>query len=529
MTALGVLMRRRFVPIILALACTLAAVCALWPPGASASPLVWTPQISGTEEWLEGITFAGPSTGWIVGDGGTILHTENGGQTWAPQASGSQYDLSSVVFVGSSLGWAVGGAGTIIHTMDGGDSWAPQDSQTPWSLNEVDFASQTEGWAAGNGMILHTGNGGASWEKDTLPARPPGVSSYWFEAIDFVGANDGWAAGWDGVILHSPDGGATWAVQSTPVANDLEDVFFLDSQNGWAVGVDGTILHTTNGGASWGQQNTPVTEDVNAVWFGDALTGWAVGDSGTLLHTTDGGATWLAQTLSSTYYLRDVTFTGPNSGWAVGLSGDVLHTASPAGLSFTVSPATVAYNGTVVARGTLLDAAAVPLPGRTVVLDRSYDGSHWTALRSLVSATGSYATSVKIVRKTYFRLRFAGDAGYAPAVSSKRSAICRASVTPPAVPSYVRSGVRVTAYGYVRPQHTSARSSMIVYLYRYQSGKWRLRATTSVYSGTNVVGATRYGVRIYILNLRGKWRVAAAHADADHVRTMSAYRYFVVR
>ena len=54
------------------------------------------PFISG---YLSSITFSGDwRTGWIVGSDGTILKTEDGGETWMPRPSGTSNSLQSVTF-----------------------------------------------------------------------------------------------------------------------------------------------------------------------------------------------------------------------------------------------------------------------------------------------------------------------------------------------------------------------------------------------------------------------------------------------
>jgi hypothetical protein len=39
-------------------------------------------QTSGTTEWLHSVYFTDKNTGWVVGDGGAISHTTNGGATF---------------------------------------------------------------------------------------------------------------------------------------------------------------------------------------------------------------------------------------------------------------------------------------------------------------------------------------------------------------------------------------------------------------------------------------------------------------
>ena len=45
------------------------------------------------------VSFVDPQTGWVVGHGGAILHTTNGGKTWTAQQAGDTYDLEAVQFV----------------------------------------------------------------------------------------------------------------------------------------------------------------------------------------------------------------------------------------------------------------------------------------------------------------------------------------------------------------------------------------------------------------------------------------------
>src|SRR6266581_320953 len=75
---------------------------------------------SGTTVTLYGIVFASPTAGWVVGSGGTILATTNGGASWKPQKSGSRENLYDVAFPAPRVGWAVGANGTILKTTDGG-------------------------------------------------------------------------------------------------------------------------------------------------------------------------------------------------------------------------------------------------------------------------------------------------------------------------------------------------------------------------------------------------------------------------
>ncbi|MGD9584621.1 MAG: WD40/YVTN/BNR-like repeat-containing protein [Lysobacterales bacterium] len=77
--------------------------------------------------------------------------------------------------------------------------------------------------------------------------------------------NQAWAVGHDGVILHSNDGGLSWQRQRAepfdPDSEDLKsgapllDVLFTDSQHGFAVGAYARLLVTEDGGNNWTQRN----------------------------------------------------------------------------------------------------------------------------------------------------------------------------------------------------------------------------------------------------------------------------------
>lgn len=110
------------------------------------------------------IDFPGEETGWVVGDAGTILKTDDGGVTWEKQESGVSNALLAVDFVDTSIGFAVGKSGRILRTLDGGSTWATLDSGTQKRLSAVCFVSASRGWVVGkSGVRLRTANGGRTW------------------------------------------------------------------------------------------------------------------------------------------------------------------------------------------------------------------------------------------------------------------------------------------------------------------------------------------------------------------------------
>ncbi|MEW6734426.1 MAG: YCF48-related protein, partial [Acidobacteriota bacterium] len=91
---------------------------------------------------------------WIVGSGGYVGYTEDGGKTWRRQSAGKAY-LRDVYFVNDNIGWVVGEDATIMHTEDGGKTWEQQDSGIEGTITRVQFVSSKLGYAAANnGRIL---------------------------------------------------------------------------------------------------------------------------------------------------------------------------------------------------------------------------------------------------------------------------------------------------------------------------------------------------------------------------------------
>ncbi|MBI3837904.1 MAG: hypothetical protein HY288_08225 [Planctomycetia bacterium] len=64
---------------------------------------------------------------WVAGTPGTrVLHTADGGRTWNVCDTGQTLPIQHLVFVDEQSGWAVGDLGTILATNDGGQTWRRQ-------------------------------------------------------------------------------------------------------------------------------------------------------------------------------------------------------------------------------------------------------------------------------------------------------------------------------------------------------------------------------------------------------------------
>jgi hypothetical protein len=164
-----------------------------------------------------------------------------------------------VYFINTTTGYAVGDSGTILKTTNGGTNWVAQNSGitgTYNNLNAVYFTDVNTGYAVGQmGKIIKTTNGGTNWS-----ALTSGVSNDIF-SIYFVDANTGYAVGWT-KVLKTIDAGATWTIQATGISgtnDNLNGVFFINANTGFTVGNKGRILKTINGGGVGIAENTKIS------------------------------------------------------------------------------------------------------------------------------------------------------------------------------------------------------------------------------------------------------------------------------
>lgn len=205
------------------------------------------------------VSFISERTGWaLVGQdvdderGGIdfIYHTEDGGQTWVRQPGVRlPKPIRKIQFIDSQSGWALYEGGYLYITDDGGFNWEEVPikwGEMPWGRFEykyeefryfldMQFVSQQEGWLSGKGLILHTRDGGHTWEAqyDATRKNPSHI-----DALFFLNEKEGWACGVDSKrLLHTVDGGLHWQeirlnVKGMGPFDAFWDIFFLNPKVG---------------------------------------------------------------------------------------------------------------------------------------------------------------------------------------------------------------------------------------------------------------------------------------------------------
>ncbi len=280
---------------------------------------------------LNDVYFVDSNTGWQVGEAGTILFTDDYGESWTRQVSGTTDDILGVTFIDSNHGWAVGENGLILHTNNGGNDWSAQSSGTTDDLNCIFFIDSLLGWTVGeSGAYFKTINGGQTWIDKHIRYKTDD-----FYSVCFISDQVGWTVGERGGIYRTDDSGENWSSQSSGTTDILADAYFIDENKGWIVGhpeygtIGGILLYTENGGNIWTERDPDPSYDyrLHSVFFTNDSTGWICTSNGYLYQTIDYGENWLRKPIfSGGPILNSIHFSDTNNGWVVGSYGENFYT-----------------------------------------------------------------------------------------------------------------------------------------------------------------------------------------------------------
>jgi len=162
--------------------------------------------------------------GWICSWEGPLFFTADSGKTWQSQTFPGNANVQDVTFVDEKTGWLIRNDGQLYNTKDGGKSWQVQpELYKEISLDSVYFPGKEEGWTIGRkivghyragesidpekffkGIVLHTTNGGQSWQPVRIGRDEP-----FFDRVYFTDLDHGWLLSLDNVY-RTTDRGRTW-------------------------------------------------------------------------------------------------------------------------------------------------------------------------------------------------------------------------------------------------------------------------------------------------------------------------------
>jgi hypothetical protein len=141
--------------------------------------------------------------------GGNRIYYYNGTDFTSQLAPGGTFN--DIHFVNDQLGWVVGDGGIIGGTAEGGESWLRlQSYNNEFSLYGVHSPNGKDVWAVGTGgTVLHSPNGDDfhpkepyGWEINTVWNREAeGLTNSFLRGIFFTSAANGYISGNNGILL----------------------------------------------------------------------------------------------------------------------------------------------------------------------------------------------------------------------------------------------------------------------------------------------------------------------------------------
>ena len=262
-----------------------------------------------------------------VGEHGVIVISEDKGVSWHQAASPVSVTLTSVHFVSSTEGFVTGQFGVVLRTQDGGQTWtrvldgntaahlavtaaaqmvaaAPQDPTALAALAEAHrlvaqgpdkpffdsyFSDAKNGFVIGAYNLLYrTADGGRTWTA--WMSHTGNTKRFHLYAIAADGG-DIYIAGEQGLVLRSIDGGQSFQQLSTPYAGSFFSVATAPSGEVVIAGLEGNAFRSIDQGVSWQQINDLPPVGIVSATFGSDQKLWLANQAGQIFWSVDGGKT----------------------------------------------------------------------------------------------------------------------------------------------------------------------------------------------------------------------------------------------
>ena len=287
-----------------------------------ASPSAWKTQNDVSNKDLTDIEFYNNDFGVISGSYGTLLKTDNGGESWSELNVGPNdsfvktFILNENEFFTSRLG--------LYKTNNNGNTFKEigNFSDYDWgSIFAIHFFDSDNGLICKNGVIYKTIDGGQVWDVSYDNAGYAKILQFVSPHVGYISGGvvkDGYS---EGEIHKSLDGGKSWS-QINIQTSKITSMYFLTEQLGYFSNLENQFLKTQNGGETWEIiGNSPMV--FHDILFLDNNVGYGVGSS-SIYKTENGGKNWTEDYENSSMSFNSITKTLSGKLFVVGNDGIIL-------------------------------------------------------------------------------------------------------------------------------------------------------------------------------------------------------------
>lgn len=231
-----------------------------------------------------------------AGDFGVVIYADDG-KTFHQAKVPTRTPLTSLFFLDARHGWAAGHDGTILSTDDAGESWTVRREARGQDqvLMSIWFENAEHGLAVGQfGLALETDDGGASWHERSLLDGEAGEKH--FQQLVPAGQGVLLVAAEAGAILRSTDAGRHWQLVQTDNKGSFWTGQALADGSVLMAGMRGHLYRSEDRGLHWHEVASGTQQSLTAFFVAPDGTLGVVGLAGATLRSKDGGKHFSAST-----------------------------------------------------------------------------------------------------------------------------------------------------------------------------------------------------------------------------------------